>query len=254
MAWNPDTYNKFKAERYAPFYDLLSLIKVRPGLSVIDMGCGTGELTRLLADHLPGSIVSGIDSSPEMLEEAASFSNTQVTFFCKTIQEQIGDGTKWDLVFSHAALQWVDNHRQLLKDIISIISEGGQLAVQVPSNHDHFTHVFLHELALQNPYKEALEGWVRKIPVLTITEYADIFFEGGGKDITVFEKVYPHILKDANSLYDWVSGTAMLRYMDRLPDEFKDSFKKDYKKKLIDEFKNTPVFYPFKRIIMTATF
>ena len=148
MAWNPGIYNKFKAERYAPFYDLSLLIKVKPGLNVIDMGCGTGELTRLLADHLPGSIVSGIDSSPEMLQEANSFSNTQVTFSCKTIQEQIAEKTKWDLIFSNAALQWIDNHQQLLKDIVSIITEGGQLAVQVPSNHDHFTHIFLHELAL----------------------------------------------------------------------------------------------------------
>ena len=90
--------------------------------------------------------------------------------------------------------------------------------------------------------------------MLTITEYAEIFFANGGKEITVLEKVYPHVLKDANSLFDWVSGTAMLRYMDRLPEELKDRFKEDYKKRLLNEFKSSPVFYPFKRIIMTATF
>src|ERR1700759_3898034 len=170
MAWNPDIYNKFKNERYAPFYDLLNLCQYKPGIKGIDLGCGTGELTRKLSDHLPGSEITGIDSSKEMLEKAEAFKNSHTNFICRPIQDQIKEGMKFDLIFSNAALQWLDNHHQLIPSIISLISEGGQPAIQVPSNHDHFTHVFLQELTGREPYKNVLAGWVRNYPVLSINE------------------------------------------------------------------------------------
>src|SRR5688500_678902 len=74
MPWDPNLYHKFQAERSAPFFDLLRLVEVRPNLKVVDLGCGTGDLTRKLADALPNSSVLGLDSSPQMLEKAQSFS------------------------------------------------------------------------------------------------------------------------------------------------------------------------------------
>jgi trans-aconitate 2-methyltransferase len=71
MPWDPERYHQFQKERSAPFDDLFQLVQIRPGLEVIDLGCGTGELTLQLAERLPGSQVLGIDSSPEMLERAA---------------------------------------------------------------------------------------------------------------------------------------------------------------------------------------
>ena len=116
MAWNPDIYNKFKNERYAPFYDLLNLIREKPGIKGIDLGCGTGELTRKLSDHLPGAEVTGIDSSTEMLEKAEAFKNSHTNFVCRPIQDQIKEREKFDLIFSNAALQWLDSHvNHLLK-------------------------------------------------------------------------------------------------------------------------------------------
>ena len=70
MPWDPKQYHKFQAERSAPFYDLLALVEIRPDLKVVDLGCGTGELTRQLADALPDSDVTGLDSSAQMLEKA----------------------------------------------------------------------------------------------------------------------------------------------------------------------------------------
>jgi trans-aconitate methyltransferase len=80
MPWDPNQYHKFQEQRSAPFYDLLALVEVRPDLRVVDLGCGTGELTRQLADSLPGSVVTGLDSSPQMLEKAASFSGPGLNF------------------------------------------------------------------------------------------------------------------------------------------------------------------------------
>ena len=80
MAWSPDKYEQFKKERYAPFEDLLKLVRVRPGMQVVDLGCGTGELTRRLADALPESCVVGIDSSAEMLAKAEAFARPGLEF------------------------------------------------------------------------------------------------------------------------------------------------------------------------------
>ncbi len=142
-------------ERYEPFYDLLQLIQVKPGLKVIDLGCGTGELTYLLSEHLPGSQVLGIDSSAEMLSRSSQYSNERVSFSVGSIEELIKQGNAWDLVFSNAALQWVENHEQLIPGIISMLKPGAQIAVQVPFNQDHFTHTAIRKLALEEPFSPA---------------------------------------------------------------------------------------------------
>lgn len=254
MPWNPEVYNKFKQERFAPFYDLLTLIKVKPNLKVIDLGCGTGELTRKLADYLPASQVLGIDASAEMLKDVSAFKNEQLHFEHRNIGQQINLGTKWDLVFSNAALQWIDHHEVLLPSIISMINQAGQLVVQVPSNHHHFTHETLRSLAGQEPYRSALNGWTRASPVWSIAAYAKLLFDHGGSEITVFEKVYPHVLKDADALFDWVSGTALIPYLEKLPEELKVNFIAAYKAQLAKHFQESPVFYPFNRTLMAATF
>lgn len=108
--------------------------------------------------------------------------------------------------------------------------------------------------AAQEPYFSALGGWTRIAPVLSIESYANIMFNQGGSEITVFEKIYPHVLKDAAALFDWVSGTALIPYLERLPENLKAYFIADYKTLLSAQFQGSPVFYPFKRTLMAATF
>ena len=96
MPWDPNQYHKFQEQRSAPFYDLLALVDVRPNLQVVDLGCGTGELTRQLADRLPGSKVTGLDSSPQMLEKAAAFTGPGLQF----VQ---GDQAQLDALLHEAA-------------------------------------------------------------------------------------------------------------------------------------------------------
>lgn len=254
MPWNPALYNKFKKERFAPFVDLQKLIAVKPGLKVIDLGCGTGELSSMLADSLPGCQLLGIDSSEEMLSESRAFEREHLTFRKQKIEDAIRDEANWDLVFSFSALQWVDHHRALIPKLIRMLSKGGQLVIQMPSNHEHFTHVTIRELANTYPYNIALDGWVRDTPVLSIEEYTKMLFDGGGQDINVYEKIYPHVLEDALALADWTSGTALVPYLERLPKEMHDPFIEKYKEGLQRQYNMSPVFYPFNRILMAATF
>ncbi|MBA4852989.1 methyltransferase domain-containing protein [Emticicia sp. BO119] len=254
MAWNPDIYNKFKSERFAPFYDCLNLVAIRPGIDVIDLGCGTGELTRKLADALPGSKVLGIDSSQEMLNDSKAFANEQVQFKLRGIEEQINLDEKWDLVFSNAAIQWVYNHEELMPEIISMIKPGGQLVIQLPNQNQNLSNLILDDLATQEPFCTALQNWTRNSPVLDIERYAQILFENGSKQMSVFEKIYPLVLKDGDALFDWVSGTALIPYTERLSGDTKEQFNTAYKERLKSRFPKSPAFYPFKRIIMEAKF
>ncbi len=250
MPWNPDTYHKFQAERSAPFTDLLALVNVRSGLHVVDLGCGTGELTARLADYLPDSVVVGIDNSPQMLERASQYERPNLRFELACIEDL---DREWDLIFSHAAIHWVEDHKRLIPQLLSYLRPGGQLAVQIPSNHGHATHRLITELAGESPFKTALGGWIRTSEVLGIDHYADLLYEHGGQNITVFEKVYPHILADADALADWTSGTALVPYFARMNEGVREQFMMRYRERLRASYPEKPVFYGFRRTLFSAT-
>lgn len=250
MPWDPDQYHKFQAERFAPFEDLSKLVKPRAGLSVVDLGCGTGELTRRLADMLPESDVVGIDSSPEMLSKAAKQARPGLRFEEGNIRTVSGS---WDVVFSHAAIQWVEDHEALIPRLLGLVRPGGQLVVQEPSNQAHVTHQLILQVANEEPFRSALGGWTRTAPVLPIERYAEMFYEQGCPEQTVFEKVYPHVLPDADGLADWTSGTALVPYFERLDEPMRERFMQRYRELLRAHFPQTPVFYGFRRILFAAT-
>ncbi|HLY25485.1 MAG TPA: methyltransferase domain-containing protein [Aggregatilineales bacterium] len=249
MPWNPDQYLKFQTERFAPFEDLLKLIECRENLNVIDLGCGTGELTRRLADTLPGSSVVGIDSSAEMLARAQSQARPGLHFEQALIEDVQG---QYDLLFSHAAIQWVGDHDTLIPRLFSLLRPGGQIAVQIPSNHGHYAHLAMIETICEEPFKSAVGGWSRQSPVLPVGDYASLLFASGGQDLVVFEKVYPHVLENADAILEWVSGTALVPYMEHLPESLRELFKASYREKLRQHWPSTPVFYGFQRILFSA--
>ena len=248
MPWDPTQYHKFQAERSAPFFDLLALVEIRPNLNVVDLGCGTGELTCQLADALPNSNVTGIDSSTQMLEKAAAFSSSTVHFEQGDQAQLTGE---WDLIFSNAALQWSENHPQLIRNLYRRLAAGGQIAVQVPSNHNHISHQIYRETASEEPFKSILKGFQRYAPVLSIDEYARLFFECGAEAIVAFEKVYAHVLEDSDAVVEWISGTALVPYFERLG-QHKEKFVDAIRAKMRSAMPETPVFYPFRRTLFSA--
>lgn len=250
MPWNPDKYNQFKKERSAPFEDLFSLIRVRPGLQVIDLGCGTGELTQQLAERLPHSHVLGIDASPQMLEKAHRLERPGLRFEQVSIEQVSGE---WDLVFSNAAIHWVEDHFSLVPRLLSLVRPGGQLVVQLPSNFAHPTHKLILETAAEAPFHQALGGWTRRAPVLSIDQYAELLYHNQAEAIVVFEKVYPHMLENADALADWTSGTALVPYFERLDDAMQAAFMERYRQRLRQLWPAGPVFYPFRRTLFAAS-
>ncbi len=248
MPWDPTQYHKFQAERSAPFFDLLELVEVRPKLKVVDLGCGTGELTRQLADALPISNVTGIDNSPQMLDKAASHAGPNLHFEQGDQSQLTGE---WDLIFSNAALHWTENHSELIPRLYERLTPGGQIAVQVPSNHNHISHQIYRETASEEMFKFILNGFQRYAPVLSIDDYARILFKSGAEKIVVFEKVYAHILENSDAVVEWISGTALVPYFERLG-EYKDEFVKAIREKMHAAMPDSPVFYPFRRTFFSA--
>lgn len=249
MAWDPEQYHKFREARFAPFEDLFALIVVREGLTVVDLGCGTGELSRRLADRLPGSRVLGLDSSATMLEKARAQRSPNLEFAIGSIEDAAG---QWDLVFSHAAIHWVEDHHSLIPRLFSLVRPGGQLAVQTPSNHNHPAHLAIIETAREEPFSTALQGWYRPSPVLEIDAYAGLLHRSGGREVTVLEKVYPALMPDADAVAEWTSGTTLVPYFERLPTELHGPFLDRYREKLRLLWPEGPVYYTFRRILFAA--
>ena len=249
MPWNPELYHRFESERSAPFDDVLKLVNIKPRLRVVDLGCGTGELTRRLADALPDSDVLGLDLSKEMLEKTKPYARPRLRF---EQGDQAALTGEWDLIFSNAALQWSNDHEALIQNLFQHLEGGGQLVVQVPSNHNHISHQIYREIAAQAPYARALNGFNRRSPVLLIDEYAALLFRIHAQEIVVIEKVYPHVLEDSDAIVDWISGTALVPYFERLDDSMRLEFVDAIRRRMKRELPSSPVFYPFKRILFSA--
>ncbi|MEN2400740.1 methyltransferase domain-containing protein [Flavobacterium sp. MC2016-06] len=252
MTWDPKKYNEFKEDRFKPFGDLTSHIINKPNLKIIDLGCGTGELTKKLYDLFTNSTVLGVDSSAEMLAKAPSQANLE--FRKLSITDLLKEETKWDLIFSNAALQWIDDHYELFPKIISRINSGGQLAVQMPQQNENVLNKILLNLVQEEPFASYLKNWTRPSPVLTLDEYAKILFENGGKNLVLYEKVYPLISNEKDDFFDFISGSALTVYQERLNTVEFEELTTEFKRRIDKYFPTVPSIYAFKRLILYASF
>lgn len=250
MSWNPELYDQFKDVRYKPFYDLLNLIKPEKEMKAVDLGCGTGEQTSILSKKFEDVTFLGLDSSAEMLEKSKSYQSENLHFELKTIEETAASNEKWDLVFSNAALQWADNHETLFPKLLSLVQNNGQFAVQMPVQKENILNQILSDLVDEEPFASYLKNWKRDSPVLSMDDYAQILFDNGMKDIDISQKVYPIIANDHEALYKFISGTALIPYLDRLEGLQKEEFIQEFKVRISRKFTKLPAIYAFKRILI----
>jgi trans-aconitate 2-methyltransferase len=256
--WSPDQYERFRSERQQPFDDLLTLCHPVEGGRVVDLGCGTGDLTRILHEELKAEETVGIDSSPAMLARAQSELGDVpgLSFVQGDISTWLDEGI--DLVFANASLQWIDDHLNLLARMRTALREDGQLAFQVPANFRHPSHVLAQAVANESPFIDALYGDVpedRGRFVLSPELYADLLYELGAKDQVVRMEVYGHELESTGEVVEWVMGTLLTPYRKRLSPELFDEFVERYRERLVEELGDRePYFYGFRRILCWARF
>jgi trans-aconitate 2-methyltransferase len=250
--WDPDQYGRFRAERAKPFWDLVGLVRPCPGGRVVDLGCGTGELTRELHRLLQAAETVGVDNAPAMLERARRFAGDGLRF-------EEGDIATWepgpyDVVFSNAALHWLPDHRHLLARLTSAIPVGAQLAVQVPANGDHPSHTVGMAVAAEPPFAEVFAADPPPDParrVLPPEAYAELLDQLGFGEQHVRLQVYVHHLDSSGQVLEWVKGTHLTYFRARLDDELYDLYVERYRRRLLDEIgQKEPYLYTFKRILM----
>jgi trans-aconitate 2-methyltransferase len=264
MPWSPEQYERFRRERELPFSDALALVgALPPRARVIDLGCGTGALTAKLAVVHPEARVLGIDTSPEMLAEAKRLEGPRLRFVKAAIEalDQIGPGllgdegedARWDLIFSHAAIHWVPEHARLIPRLFAQLAPGGRLVVQLPTNDDHPSQDALRAVADEAPFRAALSSPVRPRPTLTAAAYAELLWREGARDLVAIEKVYPHELPDADAVVEWIRGTAVVPYLERLPQKLHDAFVERLRVVMREAIPGSPVFFGFKRTLFAAS-
>jgi trans-aconitate 2-methyltransferase len=248
--WNPDQYERFKDERSRPSFDLLALVESAPPPRVVDLGCGTGELTREMHRRLGARETLGVDSSPAMLAKATAFAGDGLTFVRGDIAD-FADAAGFDVVFSNAALQWLPDHERLFARVASLVRPGGQLAVQMPANYDHPSHVVAAEVAREPEFRAALGGHERTSSVLAPEAYAELLHRLGFREQHVRLQVYAHKLASRDEVVEWVRGTLLTDYQKRLAPAAFERFLARYREALLPRLADErPFFYPFKRVLL----
>lgn len=252
--WDPRQYDKFQREREQPFYDLLALIHPATGMRIVDLGCGTGKLTRVLHERLDARETIGIDRSEKMLASACADALPYgLRFEVGTIEgfaEAPGARGAHHLIFSNAAFHWIDDHDTLLPRLAEALAPGGQLAFQVPAQHEDATHVTADELAETEPFRSAFGGWRRVHSVQSPEQYARLLYRSGFADPNVRLMVYPHILASREAVVEWMKGTLLTEYARHLPPDLFERFVEEYRARLLPQLDAAqPYFFPFKRIL-----
>ncbi len=251
-AWDPERYAKFLRERSAPFFDLLDLVEPRPAMRVVDLGCGTGELTRQLHDRLGARETLGVDRSAKMLGRSAAFAAPGLRFEEARVEDFSPSGPL-DLVFSNAALHFVERHEELWPRLASFLAPGGQMAVHLPANQDHATHVTAREVAREEPFAAALAGYLHPTHVLPVEAYATLFHRLGFARQSVKLVVYTHLLESRESVVEWVRGSILTEYESRLPAGLFAEFLAAYRARLLPRLGDErPFFFTFRRVLMHA--
>jgi trans-aconitate 2-methyltransferase len=245
LTWDVDQYERFKNERAQPFRDLAALIEPRPNLRIIDLGCGTGELTRELHEQLSASETLGIDSSESMLQKAAS--SGPVHFQLADIPSFTTDHP-FDLVFSNAALHWIPDHERLFTKLMTLLAPQGQLAIQMPANHDHPSHRLAAEVATSFGIAP------RTVNILAPESYAALLHRLGFAHQHVRLQVYGHVLPSTADVVEWTKGSTLTPYREALSADRYADFLTAYTTRLVATLGDQrPYFYTFKRVLFWGT-
>jgi len=251
--WNSDQYLKFANERTQPAVDLAARIALENPRRIIDLGCGPGNSTAVLARRWPNSELTGLDSSPAMLTTAKrDFPNwTWVE----------GDIAAWraeaafDVVFSNAALQWVPDHGRVLPNLLAQVAPGGALAMQIPANLSAAPHRLIRELAASPAWSNKFHTSPREWRPETAAFYYDTLAPLAMR-LEIWETEYLHVLPDVAAIVEWYRGTGLRPWLDALAsDAERAQFLEEYQAALEPAFppqRNGRVLFPFRRLFVIA--
>lgn len=252
MSWNPDQYLLFSDHRLRPALDLLSQVHLFSPMTIYDLGCGAGNVTTLLSQRWNSAIVAGVDSSEEMLA-AAKKEHPAIEWMHGEISE-FAPASKGNLIFSNAALHWLDDHETLFPKLLNQLRPGGVLAVQMPNNFSAPSHQTLYDLAQSDKWLDKLGHLVRPAPVHNIDWYYDLLTPMVAK-LNIWETTYFQVLEGKNAVLEWTRSTALRPFLNALDGEDISSFEQEYAELLLEAYpqrEDGATLYPFSRLFIVA--
>ena len=251
--WSAKQYSKFKNERTLPAIDLANAIKHDNVRTALDVGCGIGNSTAVLKRRFPNAKIIGADNSDDMLKSARE-NYPELEFIKLDAEKDIPDiSDRYDVVFSNACIQWIPDHRLLIKRLMGLLEENGVLALQIPLQDIHPMHKIIKSVA-------GSEKWAKKIPVprifytLTEEEYFDILSELSG-NFRMWVTTYFHAMPSHHSIVEWYKGSGLRPYLEQLDDGDKSEFEKDVlteTQKIYPVQQNGEIIFKFPRLFITA--
>lgn len=224
-SWDPTQYLRFSNERLRPALDLLAQVPLAAAARVVDLGCGTGNVTSVLRERFPQAVVIGVDASEAMLIKAR-----QAAPGCHFVQ---GDFATWvpdaapDLIFSNAALHWVTRHETLFPGLVSLLAPGGVLAVQMPAMHDAPLRALQNEVAAHGPWATHLRDVVFPRSILTAGAYYDLL-RPLVTALDLWETTYLHVLQGEDPVVEWAAGSSLRPFLDKLPPDLREAYRTAY--------------------------
>lgn len=255
LAWDPDRYLTYADERGRPFLDLVGRIAAVDPQVVVDLGCGPGNLTSLLADRWPAAAITGVDSSDAMIRAASDSSAAErVLFHRADLRDWLAAAPPGavDVLVSNATLQWLPDHLDLLPALVRAVRPAGRLAFQVPGNHDQPSHTLRAELAAEPPYDAHTAGVAAPRAHDAATYLRAL--QALGCEVDAWETTYLHVLHGEDPVFTWVSGTGARPTLQALPDDLRPGFEDELKARLRAAYPDDGhgVVLPFRRIFVVA--
>jgi trans-aconitate 2-methyltransferase len=254
MSWSAKLYTAFEDERTRPVRDLLNAVPAGEARFAVDLGCGPGNSTEVLASCAPGAAITGIDSSPDMIK-AARHRLPHVNFEVGTIQDWRPD-TPPDLILSNAALHWVPNHANLLPRLAGMLTEGGKLAIQLPDNLADVAQVLMLKVASQGAWAARLAGAQgARTPIGSIGFYYDLLKPVCAR-VDIWRTDYVHPLAGPAAIVAFFRSTGLLPFLGPLNADEREEFLARYLDEVVQAYdvqQDGTVLLHMQRLFIVAT-
>lgn len=246
--WDPAQYLRFASERTRPAVELAARVPLAEVTEAVDLGCGPGNSTEVLAARWPAARLTGVDSSPEMLAEARAAHPDWA--WVEADVAAWAPATAPDLIFSNAALHWLDDHAKLFPRLMSYLAPGGLLAVQMPANYDAPSHTLM---------REAGAPWADRLPApRSLAGDAGAYYDWlapRAASVDLWETTYHHVLDGPEAVVDWVRGTGLRPYLEALEPSDRPAFEARYLELIREAYPHRAdgtVLMPFQRLFLVA--
>jgi trans-aconitate 2-methyltransferase len=249
-SWKPDQYLKFAAERTQPCRDLAARVAIPNPRRVMDLGCGPGNSTEVLAERWPQAELTGLDSSADMIAKARGV-HPEWRWCAGDIAEWTNGEDSFDVVFSNAAMQWVSDHQSAFPRLLKHVAPGGALAVQMPANIEAEAHSLMRAVASKFPATKNVREWFAHGTAFYYDSLAPL-----AARVDLWSTEYIHVMERPESIVEWYSGSGMRPFLDALAtDAERQAFTNQYLAVIREAYPARPdgrILFPFRRIFIVA--